>query len=297
MSFSLAIRRLGVTLLLAFGLFMAASLIDVDVAAFLFLVTWPALFFGWPYLGRRFGFDFPRAPQPRKRRPTEWGRLLITGAAALLIACGLVAWIGPGALGMFLFLWLALYYGWPLLSRWVPFLNFAKAGALPTEHTRPLWLRMVRGSGAWIAGFALTVVAFGSLSMAPLLACFGRARRAHDSIHLGMTVPEVLHTVRDCDIFQASSDFPEEGDSNDIPAMGLGRTPDGKYHTFDSETNQTLSLSESEALDRLHAKLHDGYPWTFHYTYTNLTPQHVSFSVVFGPDGRVTEVKPVYGWD
>ena len=293
MSFSLTIRRLGVTLMLAFVLFMVTSLIDVNFAAVLFLVAWPALFFGWPYLSRRFGFDFPRAPQPRKRRPTDWRRLLTTGAIALLIACGLTAWLGPGAVGMFLFLWLVLYYAWPLLSRWVPFLNFVKTGAVATAPPRPLWLRMLRGTGAWIAGFVLVVVAFGSLSMAPVLVCFGRARRAHDSIHIGMTVPEVLHTVRDCDIFQASSDFPHDGDENHIPAMRLGWAQDGKYHTFDSATD----LSESEALDRLHAKLHDGYRWTFRYTYTNLTPQHVSFSVAFGPDGRVADVKPVYGWD
>lgn len=293
MSFSLTIRRLGLTLVLAFVVFMVASLIDVNVAAILFLVAWPALFFGWPYLSRKFGFDFPRAPQPRKRRPTDWGRLLATGAIALLIACGLTAWLGPGAVGMFLFLWLVLYYAWPLLSRWVPFLNFVKTGAVASAPPRPLWLRMLRGTGAWIAGFVLVVVAFGSLSMAPLLVCFGRARRAHDSVHVGMTVPEVLHTVSDCDIFQTSSDFPDDDDANHIPAMRLSRTQDGKYHTFDSATD----LSESEALDRLHAKLHDGYRWTFRYTYTNLTPQHVSFSVVFGPDGRVTEVKPVYGWD
>ena len=272
---------------------MVAASIEVQFAAVVFIVAWPALFFGWPYLSRRFGFDFPRAPQPRKRRPTDWGRLLTTGATALLIACGLMAWIGPGAVGFFSFLWLVLYYAWPLLSRRAPFLNFVKTGVFAADTSRPLWLRMLRGTGAWLAGFALVVVAFGSLSTAPLLFCFGRAQRAHDSIHNGMTVPDVLHAVRDCDIFQASSDFPDDGGADHIPAMGLSRTQDGKYHTFDSATD----LSESEALDRLHAKLHDGYRWTFRYTYTNLTPQHVSFSVVFGPDGRVAEVKPVYGWD
>jgi hypothetical protein len=60
---------------------------------------------------------------------------------------------------------------------------------------------------------------------------------------------------------------------------------------------ELMRWSESETITRLHARLHDGYRWSFHYTYINMTPQHVSFSVVFSPDGRVTEVKPVYGWD
>jgi hypothetical protein len=297
LSVSLAIRRLGLTLVLSFVLFMVVCLIDVHIGAVLFLVAWPTLFFSWPYLSRKFGFDFPRAPQPRKPRPTEWGRLLISGVLSLAVACGLTVPLGPGAVGLFSVLWLSVYYAWPLLSRRMPFLNFTETRSPQAGDRRPLWLRMVRGTGAWLFGFVLTVLAFGSLAMAPQLFSFGRAHQAHDSIHIGMTVPEVLHTVRDCDVFQASSEFPDDGDPNHLPAMGLGRDQNGIYHTFDSATNQTLNLSESEALDRLHAKLHDGYRWTLHYTYTNASPQHVSFSVMFGPDGRVTEVKPVYGWD
>ena len=35
----------------------------------------------------------------------------------------------------------------------------------------------------------------------------------------------------------------------------------------------------------------------FSYTYLTLTPMHLSFSVIFGPDGHITEVTPVHGWD
>lgn len=133
----------------------------------------------------------------------------------------------------------------------------------------------------------------------PLSLSHRRAQRVHDAVHIGMTVPEVLRVARDCDIFQASSEFPHDDntDPDNIPAMNLGWGKDGTYRIFDLATNQSLHLSESEAIARLHAKLHDGYRWHFHYTYINMTPQHVSFSVVFGPDGRVAEVKPVYGWD
>ena len=297
LSVSLAIRRLALTLVLSFLLFMVVCLIDVHIGAVFFLVAWATLFFSWPYLSRKLGFDFPRAPQPRKPRPTEWGRLLISGVLSLVVACGLTVPLGPGAVGLFSVLWLSLYYAWPLLSRRVPFLNFTETRSPKGGPRRPFWLRMVRGTGAWLSGFVLTVLAFGSLAMAPELFSFGRAHRVHDSIHIGMTVPEVLPTVRDCDLFQASSNFPDDGDLNHLPAMGLRLDQNGMYHTFDSATNQTLNLSESEALDLLHARLHDGYRWTFHYTYTNASPQHVSFSVMFDPDGRVTDVKPVYGWD
>ena len=120
------------------------------------------------------------------------------------------------------------------------------------------------------------------------------ARKLHDSIHVGMTVPEVLHAL-----FGTRSEFPhdDKADANNIPALSLGWGKDGTYRTYDSARRQNARFSESEAIERLHAKLHDGYRWRFYYTYINVTPMHISFSVVFGPDGRVTEVKPIDGWD
>lgn len=56
-------------------------------------------------------------------------------------------------------------------------------------------------------------------------------------------------------------------------------------------------MTETQAVESLHVKLHDGYRWHFNYTYINMTPMHVTFSVIFGPDGRVSEVTPVRGWD
>jgi hypothetical protein len=158
---------------------------------------------------------------------------------------------------------------------------------------------LVSGTATWVAGIALTLFALCSLSLAPLFLCHWRAQRVHDSIRIGMTVLEVLHTVRDWDVFQASSEFPHDADADpdNLPAMSLGWSKDRTYHTYDLKTHQTVKLSESGALDRLRARLHDGYRWSFRYTYINLTSQHVSFSVVFRPDGRVTEVKRVYGRD
>lgn len=82
------------------------------------------------------------------------------------------------------------------------------------------------------------------------------------------------------------------------------------------------TLSESDALALLDQKLQGCDRWSFYYFYQALEVlnQTVHFSVAFGPDGRVTEirgigdidrsfivafgpdgrfsdVKPVYGWD
>ena len=203
----------------------------------------------------------------------------------------------------FVILWPTLYIHWPRLRRWLAFLKFTNASAPrqspPPAPKRPLWQRLVRGTLKWVGGVGLALLLMSMTVAVPIGLCFHRARKAHDTIHIGMAVPEVLHAVTDCDLFGASSEFPhdDKADADSIPAVNLGRGKDGNYRMYDLEMRQDLRLSESEAIERLHAKLHDGYPWHFYYTYINMTPMHVTFSVVFGPDGRVTEVKPVYGWD
>lgn len=298
MNLSLIIRRLGVTLVLAaVMMFSVYFLVDEEIAGSVFLPAWAALFFGWPYLSRRLGFDFPKAPAPRQPRRTDWSRILITGALAFALALA-AAFIDASLFGpCYLLFWFALYYAWPFLSRRLTILNFLQAR--PTAPKRPLWLRLMRGMFAWAGGFVLALVLILSAPMVPLILCHHRAQRVHDSIHIGMTVPEVLQASRDCDIFQASSDFPydEKAESDKVPALSLGRSKNGTYRTYDLTTGQDLYMSESETVARLHAKLHDGYEWHFRYTYSNITPQHVSFTVVFGADGRVKDVKPVYGWD
>ena len=298
MSASLATRRLGFTLLLAILISCAVGMIGDSAAAVIFLPSWLGLFFAWPYLSRKFGFNFPKAPVPRKSRRTEWGRLFVTAILAIALSYALAFVIHPDLFApCFLVFWVTLYYASRLLTKRLPYLGFAKTISTVSTPKRPLWLRMVRGSLTAI-GFIFTIVLI-PMVLVPLSLSHLRAKKVHDSIHIGMTVPEVLHTARDCDIFQASSDFPHDDktDVDNIAAMLLGRTNDGIYHTYDLAAGQELNLSESEAVDRLHARLHDGYPWHFRYTYTNVTPQHVTFSVDFGPDGRVSQVRPVYGWD
>jgi hypothetical protein len=300
--FDLIVRRLGVTLALAIVLACIISLFSEDAAWALFLPSWVALMVGWPYVSRRLRFDFPKPPAPRDpRRPRSAGaKRLVTTAVLAFVFSFALAWMFNADISMISLIpaWIALFYGWPHLSRRLTFLDFEKAPASPAPM-RPLWLRLIRNTIAVMGAIVLAVVGLCSTAILYVVLSHHRAQKVHDSIHVGMTVQEVLETAKDCDIFQAGSDFPydEKADGDNIPAMQLRWTKDGTYRTYDLATRQTLQLSESEAIERLHAKLHDGYKWHFHYTYLNLTPQRGSFSVVFGPDGRVAEVKPVCSRD
>jgi hypothetical protein len=204
---------------------------------------------------------------------------------------------------VFVILWPMLYFYWPQMGRWLTFVGFSKASAprspRPPAPKRPFWQRPVRRTLKSIGGIVLALVLISMLAAVPIGRCLSRAKNAHNAIHIGMTVPEVLHAVTDYDIFGASSEFPhdDKADAENIPALNLGKGKGGIYQMYDLGLSQGVRFSESEAIERLHARLHDGYQWQFYYTYINMTPMHVTFSVVFGPDGRVIEVKPVHGWD
>ena len=275
--------------------------VDDDVAGVTFFVLWPIFSFGLWTIMEREKVISPKAPTASptpKPRSTSGKRLLVTAVLAIVLAVALAFTINADVVWIaFIPLWIALYYGWPILSRRVPFLDFDKAPA-PTP-TRPLWLRMLRGVGTFVGVAVLAIAGSASIVVVPITLCMHRAQKVANSVHVGMTVKEVIDTARDCDGFNASSEFPWDKNSGDdnVPAMGLNWKRDGSYGTYDSAAGHYVSLTESEAIERLHSKLHDGYRWHFSYFYVNVTPMHVSFSVIFGPDGRVTEVTPVHGWD
>jgi len=88
------------------------------------------LFFGWQYLSRKLNFNIniSKAPRPRPRRSTAWGRVIVTGLVAFGIALLPVAdfsvMAGP-------LIWIALYHGWPALSRRLPLPESWKVKAQP----------------------------------------------------------------------------------------------------------------------------------------------------------------------
>jgi hypothetical protein len=285
---------LGFFLSVLFYIF--AVQVNETVAGILFYLLWVGSSFGFWHLSRRPGSNFLKSAPPKKQR-SSGKRFVVTGVLAFVLAVALAFTINSEVaveLAVVPF-WIALYYGWPNISRRLPFLDFDTPPAPAPK--RPLWLRIIRGTAAVVAVFVLAIAGMLSIVVVPISLCEHRAQKVANSIHVGMTVQEVLDTAKDCDSFQAGSDFPWDKDApgDNIAAMGLNWRSDGTYGTFAS--GQYISLTESEAIQRLHTKLHDGYKWYFSYTYFNLTPMHISFSVVFGPDGRVTEVTPVHGWD
>ena len=193
-------------------------------------------------------------------------------------------------------IWIALYYGWPALSRRLPLPESWKVKAesdMVSSAPKPgFWRLLGRGALAML-GIVTVMVLLPGMMMTPIAHSMRRARKIHDSIHAGMTLPEVVDASRDCDLFGAVSESVSDdhavGDS--VPALSLSRNRDGTYRI------NGVALTETQAAERLQAKLDDGNRWRSNCVYVNMTPMHVSFSVIFGPDGRVAEVTPVHGWD
>ena len=295
------VRRVLGSLALAFVVDCGVALINEEVAGFLFIPSWIAVFLAWPYVRQKLNTNPFATLKSRRTRPAIRGRIMIPGLAALALAYEVAAYIDVRFFGPILLVcWIALSCAWPSVIRRVPYLNFSKTIAPPSPAVqRPLWRRMVRETAVFVGGTGLALFFMSLIVVVPISLSFARAKKVHNSIHVGMTVQEVLRTAKDCDVFSASSEFPHDDDSDPdhIPVVTLSWGRDSTYRLADASAHQDVRLSESEAVDRLGAMLHQGYRWVFRYTYINLTPMHVTFSVEFGPDGRVCEVKPIYGWD
>lgn len=302
---SLIVKRLIATLALALLVAAMAAPFYPDAVVIVLFLSWAAVFFGWQYLSRKQDARMPKAPPPPPpgpTRPTAWGRIIITG----LVAFGVVCAIAPFPISDFspmagLLTWIALYYGWPPLSRRLPLPESWKAKArtgVPSTAPKPgFWRFLGRGALA-LLGIVVVMILIPAMIMAPIANSFVRARRVHDSIRVGMTLPEVLVASRGCDLFGASSVPPYDNAAADsVPTVSVSRTRDGAYRLNDGVAHSGTALTETEAVDRLQAPLHDGYRWRSNCINVNMTSMHVSFSVVFGPDGRVADVTPVHGWD
>jgi hypothetical protein len=284
--FKLILKSVALGLLLAtlgFMFLVRVVNVDDDFAGVAFFVLWPMLSYGlWTIMGREKVIS-PKAateslskPKPRS---TSGKRLFCTALLAMVLSVILAFTINADVVWIaFIPFWIALYYGWPILSRRLPFLDFDKAPAPAPK--RPLWLRIIGGTLASVGAVLLAFVCMSSLVIVPISLCEHRAQKVAKSIHIGMKVQEVLDTAKDCDVFHAGSDFPwdKNSEGDNVPVMGLNWRRDGTYRTYDLAAHQDISLTESEAVQRLHARLHDGYKWYFSYTYINVTPMHVSFS-------------------
>jgi len=186
-------------------------------------------------------------------------------------------------------LWIALVIAWPSLNRRMGF-DFPKAPVPRTPRPkRPLGVRFLRGVGKLtLALFILLVV-----PQMPLGFSFYHAETARRTLHVGMTQAEVLRSVIGWDVMQVDSHLSgSDPDAGEVLAITFGTGGKGVYTINDYGAGDGRHISESEALAMIQEKVQGSDHWSFLYQYTNFL-QRVHFSVAFGPDGRVTEVRTV----
>jgi hypothetical protein len=202
---------------------------------------------------------------------------------------------------LFFVLWPGLYLGWHFLNRHRKSPELRAPGSIE-EQQYPAAVTNRRSDLRRII-LAAGVVIVGMIAASIFSLYFAResgrrkAEQARSTVHPGMNVAEALHSVTGWILLGASSDAPETAPGH-LSAVSLGFHPENnKFTYFDSIKGGDRELSESETLDLLRQKLGDRYSWQFRFTFVSSTPQHFSFKVEFDKDGRVREVKQVYGWD
>lgn len=222
--FSLLLRRVAATFLIAFMVDTGIGLVSPIASVWLFFPLWGSLIIGWPYLTRKFGFNLPKAPVPRPPSPNA---------------------------------------------------------------KRPLAVRFLLGVGKLgLALFLLLVVSGGGVS-------FYRAQSCRRNLHVGMTEAEVLQTVKGWDGLRVVAHRSDaDPDAEEIRAVSFITSGKRSYSVSNYGTGVGRALSESETLALLDQKLRGCDRWSFYYNYDAIN-QTVFFSVAFGPDGRVTEVRDI----
>ncbi len=86
-------------------------------------------------------------------------------------------------------------------------------------------------------------------------------------------------------------------DEEGVHYASLAEHGDGTFACSTGPDYRSEQLTDTEAAALMKQKMSDGYEWRWRYTFINDTPQHFSFTVTFGRDGRVKDVTDVWGWD
>lgn len=247
----------------------------------------------------------PKATLTHTWRVTRWylfrlGITLVVGwiiAATLTDDPAVMVWVWVA-------LWFGLYWLWKLWARRrgksVPYpaneptttVMVPAQQALEADTRRPLWWRVMRGP-AIVAGWALAVMVGMAIVMILCLGYYERQAKAErNKVQIGMTVEQVLPLVNGAGI-RTHAVLPDNvSDEEGVHYATLVKHPDGTFGSFGAPR-----LNENEALALMKQKMSDGYEWRWRYTFVNDTPQHFSFTVTFGRDGRVKDVTDVWGWD
>jgi hypothetical protein len=221
---SLLLRRCAVAFPFALVLVCGIGLISEHAAFLILLPLWIALVIGWPYLSRRLGFDFPKAPVPRTPAPE-----------------------------------------------------------------RPLGVRLLRATGKLTLALIILLI----VPQSPLGFSFYRAESGRRTWHVGMTEAEVLRSVTGWKAMQVVSHPPgADPAARDVLVITFGTGGKGVYTINDYGTGEGRPIAESEALATIQQKAQGNDQWSFLYTYVTFN-QVVYYSVAFGPDGRVNEIRPV----
>ena len=216
-------------------------------------------------------------------------RCAVAFPVVLVLVCGIGLISEHAALVILLPLWIALVIGWPYLSRRLGF-NFPKAPLPRTpEPKRPLGVRLLRGAGKLTLALIILLI----VPQSPLGFSFYRAQSARRTLHVGMTELEVLQSVTGWKSLHVVS-HPRGADpaAGDVFAIIFGTGGKGIYTINDYGSGEGRTISESEALAIIRQKVQGNDQWSFLYTYVTFN-QMVYYSVAFGPDGRVTEIRPV----
>jgi hypothetical protein len=253
----------------------------------------------------------PAAQRKRYRRAALWYvfRLGVTSVAAFAIA---VMVAHDWAALVWVVLWVVLYWLWKFWERWRG-KGIANAAHEPTVTAVlvpepqvmldsgvqwPLRRRVVRKTVTLAAGAVVFIV----VMVGVMILCLGyyerQAKAERDKVQKGMTVDDVLPLVhRACGI-RTHAVLPENvSDEEGVHYVSLMEHEDGTFRWSSGPDYQSRQLTEEEAVAQMKQKMSDGYDWRWRYTFINDTPQHFSFTVTFGRDGRVKDVTDVWGWD
>jgi hypothetical protein len=260
---------------------------------------------------RRSKRTSPNAMWTHTLRVTRWYlfRLGTTLVVGLVIAATLTN--DPAMLvSVWVALWVGLYWLWKIWDRWrgksVPYpANEPRAIVMvPVPQaleavTRPArWRQVVRKTVRMAAG-AVVLIAVMAFVMTLCLGYYERqAKSERNKVQKGMTVDEVLRLVhRSCGI-RTHAVLPDNvSDEEGVHYASLFEHEDGTFGWSSGPDYQSRQLTEDEAAGLMKQKMSDGYDWRWRYTFINDTPQHFSFTVTFGRDGRVKDVTDVWGWD
>lgn len=242
--------------------------------------------------------------------PRPLVRVVITLFAAWPIAV-IVSADSPALVWVWIISWAGLYWLWKLWDRRrgndfarpavgprAAAVTVCKPQALRSHAPRPLWRRTLWRTVNLVGGAVAAIVLMIGSMILYLGYCQRQAKAERNKVQSGMTVDDVLMLVHGGCI-RTHAVLPDNvSDEELVHYVGLTEHADGTFGCDSCGPNkEDRHLSNAATAELMKQKMADGYEWRWRYTFVNATPQHFSFTVTFGRDGRVKDVTDVWGWD